>query len=293
MKFIVIGNGFLLDTAIKAIQEKSGEVIAIFTSEETKFQKYSALPVYTSPLINDEKQSVYTLLDAHTWLVSAESTVIIKPHILALFAGRAINFHPGLLPAYAGLYTYQWAVRNGEKRFGSTIHFMTEKVDAGDILTEEQFDITDTDTGLSVYQKCMRAGGRALTQALEYILSDNYDSQRIKQQGMRKNYKAKEVGDGIIRWEWNAETIVNFIRAGNFEPLQSPAYVAKWNADIRILRATVSDVVEKDIAAGSIITLNEQGPLVMAGDGHAVQIALAKDGENRPLTQQDWQAVVV
>jgi methionyl-tRNA formyltransferase len=54
------------------------------------------------------------------WLISANSTLIIPPVVLDVFAGRSLNLHPGVLPEYAGLHTHQWAIRNGEREFGVT-----------------------------------------------------------------------------------------------------------------------------------------------------------------------------
>jgi methionyl-tRNA formyltransferase len=65
------------------------------------------------------------------WLINANSTFIIPTDVLKLFEGRNLNFHPGLLPEYAGLHTHQWAIRNGEREFGVTVHRMEQRIDAG------------------------------------------------------------------------------------------------------------------------------------------------------------------
>src|SRR5262249_26274406 len=70
------------------------------------------------------------------WLISVNSTVIIPSKILKLFEGRSLNFHPGLLPEYAGLHAHQWAIRNGGREFGVTVHRMERRIDAGTIVGE-------------------------------------------------------------------------------------------------------------------------------------------------------------
>src|SRR5262249_59716818 len=47
-----------------------------------------------------------------TWLIRVNSTGIIPPKNLKLFEGRSLNFHPGLLPQYAGLPPHQSAIPN-------------------------------------------------------------------------------------------------------------------------------------------------------------------------------------
>ena len=76
------------------------------------------------------------------WLINVNSTMIIPAEVLALFEGRSLNFHPGLLPEYAGLHTHQWAIRNGEREFGVTVHRMEQKIDAGAIVGKLRFPIT-------------------------------------------------------------------------------------------------------------------------------------------------------
>ena len=54
----------------------------------------------------------------------------------------AINFHPGP-PEYPGMGCYNFAIRDGVKKYGATCHFMAEKVDAGPIIAVERFNIFD------------------------------------------------------------------------------------------------------------------------------------------------------
>lgn len=273
MKFVVIGGGFLLDCALKTIDECGGEIIGVFTSDETKHTKYGTkLPTYPSAEINTTKHVAFAEIDETYWLVSAESTVIIKPDVLSLFPDRAINFHPGVLPAYGGLYSYQWAIRNGEKRFGSTIHLMNEVLDAGDILAEEWFEISPTDTGLSVYQKCIRAGAKALSFVLRKISSGGNLERRQQDLATRRIYNAAEASESMINWQLRATEIVDFIRAGNFAPLRSPTYVATLEDGTPVHRAEVVESAPHEATAGTVLEANENAVVVKAGDGRAVRI---------------------
>lgn len=57
------------------------------------------------------------------------------------FAGRMINVHPSLLPAFAGLRPIEQAIDYGVKVMGVTVHFVEEDVDAGPIILQEAFDV--------------------------------------------------------------------------------------------------------------------------------------------------------
>jgi phosphoribosylglycinamide formyltransferase-1 len=57
------------------------------------------------------------------------------------FAGRMINVHPSLLPAFPGLRPIEQAIEYGVKVMGVTVHFVEEDVDSGPIILQEAFDV--------------------------------------------------------------------------------------------------------------------------------------------------------
>ena len=62
------------------------------------------------------------------------------------FAGRLINIHPSLLPAFAGLNTHQRAIDMGCKIAGTTVHQVTAELDHGDILAQAAVPVLPLDT---------------------------------------------------------------------------------------------------------------------------------------------------
>ncbi len=64
-------------------------------------------------------------------LVLAGFMRILSPWFVQHYAGRILNIHPALLPAYPGLDTHQRVLDAGEKWHGSTVHFVTEELDGG------------------------------------------------------------------------------------------------------------------------------------------------------------------
>jgi phosphoribosylglycinamide formyltransferase-1 len=71
---------------------------------------------------------------------------VLKPRFLTAFAGRIINLHPSLLPAFPGLDGIGQAFRAGVKKTGCTVHEVALQVDAGPILARAEVDILPTDT---------------------------------------------------------------------------------------------------------------------------------------------------
>tara|TARA_R110002096_G_scaffold65006_4_gene158297 strand:+ start:22921 stop:23568 length:648 start_codon:yes stop_codon:yes gene_type:complete len=64
-------------------------------------------------------------------LVLAGFMRILSTEFVARYSGRILNIHPALLPLYPGLNTHQRVLDAGDDWHGSTVHFVTEKLDAG------------------------------------------------------------------------------------------------------------------------------------------------------------------
>ena len=61
---------------------------------------------------------------------------ILTPGFVARYAGRLLNIHPSLLPAFPGLHTHQRALEAGCKLAGATVHQVTAELDHGPILAQ-------------------------------------------------------------------------------------------------------------------------------------------------------------
>ena len=71
---------------------------------------------------------------------------ILTPTFVDRYAGRILNIHPALLPAYPGLDTHQRALDAGERWHGSTVHFVTEELDAGPRIIQGRVPVHGDDT---------------------------------------------------------------------------------------------------------------------------------------------------
>jgi methionyl-tRNA formyltransferase len=158
------------------------------------------------------------------WLFNINSTFILSDKILNIPSKGALNLHPGLLPAYAGLHTHQWAIRNNEKKFGVTVHWMEAGIDTGDIAFQKIFPLTGRETGLNLFLKCLKEGVELVKISLDYITQDK-EIPSIKQDlSKRKLYTQKMALDGIINWNTEYNNLLNFFRASNYKPFESPTY---------------------------------------------------------------------
>lgn len=71
---------------------------------------------------------------------------ILTPEFVARYAGRLLNIHPSLLPAFPGLHTHQRAIEAGCKFAGATVHQVTAELDHGPILEQAVVPVLPDDS---------------------------------------------------------------------------------------------------------------------------------------------------
>lgn len=98
---------------------------------------------------------------------------ILVPDFIAAFAGRIVNVHPSLLPAFTGTLHAQadaWAY--GVKIAGCTVHFVTQEVDAGPIILQAAVPVLDDDTPELLAARILAQEHRILPEAIRLIAED-------------------------------------------------------------------------------------------------------------------------
>lgn len=99
---------------------------------------------------------------------------IIKKPLLDAFAGRILNIHPALLPAFPGLEVQKKALEYGVKFSGCTVHFVDDSVDGGPIVCQAVVPILDNDTPDALAARILQEEHRIYTEAVNLVLSGKY-----------------------------------------------------------------------------------------------------------------------
>lgn len=79
-------------------------------------------------------------------LILAGYMRILSPWFVDHYEGRILNIHPALLPAYPGLDTHQRVLDAGEYWHGSTVHFVTAKLDGGPRILQGRLPVNSTES---------------------------------------------------------------------------------------------------------------------------------------------------
>lgn len=135
---------------------------------------------------------------------------LIPPDWLAIPRGGSLNLHPSLLPAYRGLEPLFWQFFFGETRTGVTLHFMDEKADTGDIISQAAVTFPDGITIAEAETLLAKAGGELVRQ----VLSQPHQIPRTPQPEAGASYHSHPTSeDLIIPTTWAARRAYNFLRA--------------------------------------------------------------------------------
>ncbi|MBA7579251.1 Methionyl-tRNA formyltransferase [subsurface metagenome] len=136
---------------------------------------------------------------------------ILSSRILNIPKIGCINIHGSLLPKYRGAAPINRAIINGEKETGITFMFMKEKVDAGEIISQEKINILADETCGELYYRLSDLSARALPKLLEKII--NRKIEKIPQDNKLATFARKmNKEDGKIDWSDKGEKVYNLIR---------------------------------------------------------------------------------
>jgi phosphoribosylglycinamide formyltransferase-1 len=100
---------------------------------------------------------------------------ILTPAFIARFAGRILNIHPSLLPAFPGLHTHRQALQAGVKLHGCTVHVVTPRLDSGPIVIQAAVPVLAEDTEEALAARVLAAEHRIYPQAVRWFLEDRIE----------------------------------------------------------------------------------------------------------------------
>jgi methionyl-tRNA formyltransferase len=198
--------------------------------------------------------------------VSMSYDQILRQDILSLPSRGTLNCHAGALPFYRGRNPLTWAIINGEKEFGVTVHWVDLGIDTGDIVRQVKVPIGPGDTYATLLTLAIDLCAGTLVSAV----SDVYEKtdQRILQStidpvGMYCCRRRE--GDEEIDWMSSSVQIERFVRA--LVPPGPGARTSWKNEDYAIVSAELIDGAISYIGAtGEVIGRDDAGILVKSGD---------------------------
>jgi phosphoribosylglycinamide formyltransferase-1 len=105
------------------------------------------------------------------WVVLAGFMRILTPAFAEHYAGRLLNIHPSLLPAFPGLHTHERAIEAGCQFAGATVHQVTAELDHGPIVAQAVVPILPHDTPASLAARVLTQEHQMYPRAIAQLLA--------------------------------------------------------------------------------------------------------------------------
>jgi len=225
------------------------------------------IPVYQPEKIRQQEDLDKILALEPDLIVTAAFGQILPKQLLEAPKYGCINVHASLLPELRGGAPIHYAIIQGKEKTGISIMYMVEKLDAGDILTQIEVPVTETDTVGTLHDKMSTAGADLLSETIPKLLKGELTpvSQNDEEATFAWNIKREQEK---IDWTQPGEQIYNHIRGMNPWPV---AYTTLNGSVLKIWaseKATHSGTQDP----GTIVKLEEDGFIVAAGNGTGIKI---------------------
>ena len=213
---------------------------------------------------------------------------ILPKEILELPRLGCINVHASLLPKLRGGAPIHRAILNGYTKTGMTIMYMSEKMDEGDIISQKEVEITETDTAETLHDKLSVVGRDLLLETLPSIL--NKTNQRIKQNNAEATYGfVIKREDEKVDFTKTKHQVYNRIRGLNSWP---GAYCLVDGKILKLWESEKSDRIFEDKLNGEVTNIYDNGFGVKVSDGEIIIKTVQPEGKTK-MSAKDYACGMV
>lgn len=282
MRALIVGAVEGTQVAVRTIAASAGwSVCGLMTLPPDKSERHSdfvdlaedaerigARIIYASNSNSEEAcRAVEELAPDYTFVIGWSQ--ICGQAFRAVAKGNVIGYHPAALPRLRGRAVLPWTILLDEKITGSTLFWIDDGVDSGDILAQKFFHVAPRENAATLYQKHMQALRAILDLALPALSAGEIIRQ--VQDVEYATYATKRVpADGLIDWRGSASDIDRLIRAvGRPYP---GAFTSFKDGRIIVHASQIRDGAGLHALPGQIVAREDRKFSVMCGDGMVLVI---------------------
>ena len=202
------------------------------------------------------------------YLFSIVNDAVLSADTLKLPRRLAINYHDGPLPAYAGVRATFWALVNGEKAHGITWHVMQPQVDAGAILSQVLFPLTEDETSVSLNTRCFTAALDSFRELVIALSTDRISPQ--PQDPTRRSYYGRNQRPNLrLDWRRPATQLAALSRALQFGFHPNPFGLLKFWVQDAVFLVQYVEVAQRvaQYPPGTVKFVDAESLAVTTADG--------------------------
>lgn len=215
--------------------------------------------------------------------ISMSFNQILRKEIINTPKLGFINCHAGALPFYRGRNPLNWALINGEKSFGITVHYVDEGIDTGDIIEQRLYPISLSDDYASLLELAINECANVLHSAT--VKLNHNMAKRLKQTDIHPvgtYFGMRTFGDEIIDFHWPCVQVHNFIRAINYPGPCARCLIGDTEYAIQ-LSELISDAPNYIATVGEVLGRTSKGVVVKVGDKTILLTLMAEIEEGMPV----------
>jgi len=153
----IIDNADIIDLQISCVISNNKNSFGLKRAQSSKIQTYIVEPkLFNSKEAFDSE--LIRIINGYELelIILAGYMRILTPLFVSHYFGKILNIHPSLLPKFPGLNTHQKAIEASEKTHGVSVHFVTEKLDGGPVISQESVIIESIDTPKTLSDKVLK-----------------------------------------------------------------------------------------------------------------------------------------
>lgn len=240
------------------------------------------IPVFQPVKIKQKEEYMQVLAFEPDLIVTAAFGQILPKELLDAPKYGCINVHASLLPELRGGAPIHYAILQGKEKTGITIMYMVEKLDAGDILTQKEVEISEEDNVGTLHDKLSEAGSKLLIETIPLLLEGKVtpQPQNDDEATFASNIRREQEK---IDWSRTGEEVYNHIRGLNPWPV---AYTKLNGQIVKVWNGKKVDTT-KEALPGTIIAIEKDGFVAATGNKTAIKITeLQPAGKKRMAAEQ-------
>jgi methionyl-tRNA formyltransferase len=194
-----------------------------------------------------------------------------------------VNLHGSLLPQYRGAAPINWAIMNGEKETGVTTFKLKQEIDTGDILMQEKFPVSDTDTFGDVHDRMKEIGAAVLVNTIRGLADGSLKEipQSTVESGALKSAPKIFTDHCRIDWTKPVQDVHNLIRGLSPYPGAFTSFQGKM---LKIFKSSI----DLQISADEPGTFSSDGKTFLkfaCRDGYILVNELQLEGKKKMSTE--------
>jgi methionyl-tRNA formyltransferase len=188
---------------------------------------------------------------------------LLKQNLLTLAPLGVVGFHPAALPANRGRHPLIWALVLGLEKTASTFFFMDAGADSGDILSQREIIIDDTDDASDLYDKVTQTALEQIEEFVPQLTKGTF--KRSKQDHLlASTWRKRGSAEGKIDWRMSAQSIHNLVR-GLSKPYVGAHFIVNGQ-EIKLWKTALLSISTPNIEPGKVLEQTSAGPVVKCGE---------------------------